>query len=295
VRVQVPFRTLEVKNKLRIGHVIGSLDPAVDYAIAQTRQLLFGLNVLAMTGAGVSTDSGIPDYRGQGRVVRHPLTFDQFLASEENQARYWARSYVGWNRIASAEPNHSHLALARAEQTGQIQQLITQNVDGLHQKAGSKNVIELHGRLDRVVCLDCTDSISRQVMDGLIQAANPSIDRRANIEFTPDGDAEIDVPDDFKVPTCQNCNGRYKPDVVFFGEQIPQLRITEAKTAVERADAVLVAGSSLAVNSGLRLVKQAKELGQKIVIINRGETKADNIADVKLNASAADVLRALFL
>jgi NAD-dependent SIR2 family protein deacetylase len=275
--------------------VIGSLDPAVDYAIAQTRQMLFGLNVLAMTGAGVSTDSGIPDYRGQGRVVKHPLTFDQFLASEENQARYWARSYVGWNRIASAEPNHSHLALAKAEQTGQIQQLITQNVDGLHQKAGSKNVIELHGRLDRVVCLDCTDSISRQDMDGLIQATNPSIDRNANIEFTPDGDAEIDVPEDFKVPTCQNCNGRYKPDVVFFGEQIPQLRVTQAKTAVERADAVLVAGSSLAVNSGLRLVKQAKELGQKIVIINRGETKADNIADVKLNASAADVLRALFL
>jgi NAD-dependent SIR2 family protein deacetylase len=129
----------------------------------------------------------------------------------------------------------------------------------------------------------------------LIQATNPSIDRNANIEFTPDGDAEIDVPEDFKVPTCKNCNGRYKPDVVFFGEQIPQLRATQAKTAVERADAVLVAGSSLAVNSGLRLVKQAKELGQKIVIINRGETKADNIADVKLNASAADVLRALFL
>lgn len=275
--------------------VISSLDPAVDYAIAQTRQMLFGLNVLAMTGAGVSTDSGIPDYRGQGRVVKHPLTFDQFLASEENQARYWARSYVGWNRIASAEPNYSHLALAKAEQTGQIQQLITQNVDGLHQKAGSKNVIELHGRLDRVVCLDCTGSISRQDMDGLIQATNPSMDRSANIEFTPDGDAEIDVPEDFQVPTCQNCNGRYKPDVVFFGEQIPQLRVIEAKTAVERADAVLIAGSSLTVNSGLRLVKQAKELGQKIVIINRGETKADNIADVKLNASAADVLRALFL
>ena len=295
MRVQVPSRTLVIKIQLRIGHVIGSLDPAVDYAIAQTRQMLAGLNVLAMTGAGVSTDSGIPDYRGQGRVVKHPLTFDQFLASTENQARYWARSYVGWNRIASAEPNDSHLALAKAEQSGQIQQLITQNVDGLHQKAGSKNVIELHGRLDRVVCLDCTESISRQDMDGLIQATNPSMNRSADIEFTPDGDAEIEVPEDFRVPTCQNCKGRYKPDVVFFGEQIPQLRVAEAKTAVERAEAVLVAGSSLTVNSGLRLVKQAKELGQKIVIINLGETKADNIADVKLNASAADVLRALFL
>jgi len=257
--------------------------------------MLAGLKVLAMTGAGVSTDSGIPDYRGQGRVIRHPLTFDQFLASEENQARYWARSYVGWNRIASAEPNQSHVALAKAEQTGQIQQLITQNVDGLHQKAGSKNVIELHGRLDRVVCLDCTGFISRQEMDGIIQANNPSIDRNAKIEFTPDGDAEIEVPENFKIPTCQSCNGRYKPDVVFFGEQIPQTRVAEAKSAVERAEAVLVAGSSLSVNSGLRLVKQAKELGQKIVIINLGETKADHIADVKLNASAADVLGALFL
>ena len=275
--------------------MIGSLDPAVDYATAQTRQMLAGLKVLAMTGAGVSTDSGIPDYRGQGRVIRHPLTFDQFLASEENQARYWARSYVGWNRIASAEPNQSHVALAKAEQTGQIQQLITQNVDGLHQKAGSKNVIELHGRLDRVVCLDCAGSISRQEVDGIIQANNPSIDRNAKIEFTPDGDAEIEVPENFKIPTCQSCNGRYKPDVVFFGEQIPQTRVAEAKLAVEQAEAVLVAGSSLTVNSGLRLVKQAKELGQKIVIINLGETKADNIADVKLNASAADVLGALFL
>jgi NAD-dependent SIR2 family protein deacetylase len=248
-----------------------------------------------MTGAGVSTDSGIPDYRGQGRVIRHPLTFDQFLASEENQARYWARSYVGWNRIASAEPNRSHVALARAEQTGQIQQLITQNVDGLHQKAGSKNVIELHGRLDRVVCLDCNGFISRQEIDGIIRDSNPSIYRNAEIKFTPDGDAEIEVPENFKIPTCESCNGRYKPDVVFFGEQIPQTRVAQAKLAVEQAEAVLVAGSSLTVNSGLRLVKQAKGLGQKIVIINLGETKADNIADVKLNASAADVLGALFL
>lgn len=275
--------------------MIGSLDPAVDYATAQTRQMLAGLRVLAMTGAGVSTDSGIPDYRGQGRVIRHPLTFDQFLASEENQAKYWARSYVGWNRIASAEPNRSHVALARAEQTGQIQQLITQNVDGLHQKAGSKNVIELHGRLDRVVCLDCNGFISRQAIDGIIQDNNPSIDRNAEIKFTPDGDAEIEVPENFKIPTCQSCNGRYKPDVVFFGEQIPQIRVAQAKLAVEQAEAVVVAGSSLTVNSGLRLVKQAKGLGQKIVIINLGETKADNIADVKLNASAADVLGALFL
>ncbi len=273
--------------------MIGSLDPAVDYAIAQTRQMLVGLNVVAMTGAGVSTDSGIPDYRGQGRVVKHPLTFDQFLASRENQARYWARSYVGWNRIASAEPNDSHLALAKQSRPVNSAADYTE-CRWTTSKAGSRRH-RASRRLDRVVCLDCTESISRQDMDGLIQATNPSMNRSADIEFTPDGDAEIEVPEDFRVPTCQNCNGRYKPDVVFFGEQIPQLRVAEAKTAVERAEAVLVAGSSLTVNSGLRLVKQAKELGQKIVIINLGETKADNIADVKLNASAADVLRALFL
>lgn len=274
---------------------MASLDPAVEYAIARAKELLQDRKVLVITGAGVSTDSGIPDYRGEGRVVRHPLTFDEFRSSEANQARYWARSYVGWNRIATAAPNRSHLALAAGEATGLVTSLITQNVDGLHQKAGSKNVLELHGALDRVVCLGCQASISRAEMDLLISGLNGNLTKSAATEFTPDGDAEIEVPADFRVPACQICGGRYKPDVVFFGEQIPLERVSAARQAVEQSQAVLVAGSSLAVNSGLRLVKQAKELGHTVIIVNRGETKADGISDLKLNTSTSDVLEALYL
>ena len=271
------------------------LDPVVEYGIERARELLAGKRVIAVTGAGVSTDSGIPDYRGQGRVVRHPLTFDEFLASDANQARYWARSFAGWNRIAMAEPNVAHQALAAAERSNQIADLITQNVDGLHQKAGSEKVLELHGRLDRVICIDCNTGITRIEMDQKIQATNPDLVRHSEVEFTPDGDAEIEVPANFFAPTCQACGGRYKPDVVFFGEQIPLQRVALARAQVEAAEAILVAGSSLAVNSGLRLVKQAKQQGLPVVVINIGETKADHLTDVKINASAADVLGSLYL
>ena len=274
---------------------MAALDPVVEYGIARTQELFADLRVLAITGAGVSTDSGIPDYRGQGRVVRHPLTFDQFMASKDNRSKYWARSYVGWNRVAAAKPNQSHLALAAAERLGILGQIITQNVDGLHQKAGSERVLELHGRLDQVICTACSAFVTRAHMDSMISALNVGLIQDTDIEFTPDGDAEIEVPADFQVPTCIACGGDYKPDVVFFGEQIPLARVSQAKLAVEDAQALLVAGSSLAVNSGLRLVKQAKTLGHKIVIINRGETKADDIADLKLNASTSEVLGALYL
>ena len=274
---------------------MAALDPVVEYGIARTQELFADLRVLAITGAGVSTDSGIPDYRGQGRVVRHPLTFDKFMASKDNRSKYWARSYVGWNRVAAAKPNQSHLALAAAERSGVLGQIITQNVDGLHQKAGSEKVLELHGRLDQVVCTACSAFVTRAQMDSMISALNVGLIQDTDIEFTPDGDAEIEVPADFQVPTCIACGGDYKPDVVFFGEQIPLQRVSQAKLAVEDAQALLVAGSSLAVNSGLRLVKQAKTLGHKIVIINRGETKADDIADLKLNASTSEVLGALYL
>ena len=271
------------------------LDPVVEYGIERARQLLNGKKVIAITGAGVSTDSGIPDYRGQGRVIRDPLTFDQFLASEANQARYWARSFAGWNRIATAEPNRAHKSLAAAEHKGLLSHLITQNVDGLHQRAGSENVLELHGRLDQVICIDCNEYISRLEMDNQIQLQNPSLTRQLEVEFTPDGDAEIEVPADFTAPACRSCGGRYKPDVVFFGEQIPVARVEMARAKVEGAEAMLVAGTSLTVNSGLRLVKQAKEQRLPVVIINLGETKADQITDVKINASAGAVLERLYL
>ena len=248
---------------------------------------------MVLTGAGVSTDSGIPDYRGAGRIQRHPLTFDQFMGSKENQARYWARSYVGWNRVANAEPNASHRAIASSESTGRVFQVITQNVDGLHQKAGSKAVLELHGRLDRVLCSSCGDILSRNELDARIKLLNPDLNQNPQVEFTPDGDAEVDVPRDFRVPSCGLCGAHYKPDVVFFGEQVPKDRVQNAEAAITKADAVLVAGTSLAVNSGLRLVKLAKSNNLPVVIVNLGETKADSLADVRLNGSAATILGAL--
>ena len=271
-----------------------SFDSALLYGLEHARRLIEGKRTLVLTGAGISTSSGIPDYRGAGRVQKHPLTFDEFMGSKQNQARYWARSYVGWHRIASAEPNPGHLALSEAEQLSKIFHIITQNVDGLHQKAGSKNVVELHGRLDRVLCTGCGDILARSELDGRIHALNPNFKDLENVEFSPDGDAEVEPPRDFQVPSCGVCGSHYKPDVVFFGEQVPKTRVEKAENLIAEAEAILVAGSSLTVNSGLRLVKQAKKRELPVVIVNLGETKADSVADVKLNASTTDVLRELF-
>lgn len=267
-----------------------SLDSALLFGLEHAQKLLAGKRVLVLTGAGISTSSGIPDYRGEGRVQKHPLTFDQFMTSAQNQARYWARSYVGWHRINQAEPNAGHIALAEAEKRGSLAHIITQNVDGLHQKAGSKQVLELHGRLDRVLCTGCGEILSRAELDGRIHALNPDFKELDKVEFSPDGDAEIEPPKNFRVPSCLSCGSHFKPDVVFFGEQVPKDRVSFAEQQVQHAQAILVAGSSLTVNSGLRLVKQAKKLGLPVVIVNLGETKADQIADVKLNGSTTELL-----
>jgi NAD-dependent SIR2 family protein deacetylase len=274
--------------------VPNQIPSALSFGLEHARNLITGKQVLLLSGAGISTDSGIPDYRGAGRIQKHPLTFDQFMGSPQNQARYWARSYVGWGRIAGAEPNDGHFAVARAEEAKKIFQVITQNVDGLHQKAGAKNVLELHGRLDTVVCVQCGELIQRSELDLRISQLNPDFVQDPNAEASPDGDAEIEVDENFKVPSCGVCGGNYKPDVVFFGEQIPKSRVLKASEAVEAAEAIVVAGSSLTVNSGLRLVKRGKELGLPIVIVNLGETKADSIADVRLNVSTSKVLAELF-
>ena len=266
---------------------------ALSYSIAHAKNLLRDKRILVLTGAGVSTDSGIPDYRGAGRVQKHPLTFDQFMGSAQNQARYWARSFVGWNRVANAEPNLAHLALAEAEKQERIFQIITQNVDGLHQRAGSRSVLELHGRLDRVLCSSCGDILSRNELDGRIRSLNPKLSQDLSVEFSPDGDAEVEVPKDFRVPACGICGSHYKPDVVFFGEQVPKERVLRAEAAVESAEAVLVAGTSLTVNSGMRLIKKAKARSVPLVIVNQGETRADSISDAKLNGSAGQILQGL--
>lgn len=271
------------------------LSAAVEYGIEFAREVLANHRVLVLTGAGISTDSGIPDYRGAGRTPRHPMTFEIFMGSFEAQQRYWARSFVGWNRIASAEPNPGHLALAEAERLGRIQEIITQNVDGLHQRAGSQKVIELHGRLDQVRCLACSHSLSRHEVDRQLKLLNPEVSQDLSIEFTPDGDAEIEATASFKIPSCERCGGVLKPDVVFFGESVPVDRVEKSMNALDSADALLVVGSSLAVNSGMRFARRAHKFGKPVVIVNIGQTKADSLASVKLEANASQVLERLLI
>ena len=271
------------------------LSAAAAYSLDFAREMLAGKSLLVLTGAGISTDSGIPDYRGQGRVARHPMTFDSFMGSADAQKRYWARSYVGWSRINEAKPNAGHRALASAELAGRLDYLITQNVDGLHQAAGSKNVVDLHGRLDRVICMACKKIISRIEMDALLSVENPTVRKDISVEFSPDGDAEIEMTNDFVVPRCTNCGGILKPDVVFFGENVPPERAEFAISRLDSAAGLLVAGTSLTVNSGLRFVKAAAKAGKPVVIVNIGQTKGDELASAKIEANTSLALERLLI
>jgi NAD-dependent SIR2 family protein deacetylase len=223
------------------------------------------------------------------------MTYDTFMGSELAQKRYWARSYVGWSRISSALPNPGHIALAKAEAQGRIRALVTQNVDGLHQEAGSKSVVDLHGRLDRVVCMGCRDSIARIEMDRYLKELNPDIAKDLTVEFTPDGDAEIEGTENFIVPSCTKCNGFYKPDVVFFGESVPSSRVELALNLLEDSDVLLVAGTSLTVNSGYRFAKQAAKTQKPIVLVNLGPTRADHLANAKIEANTSLALERLLV
>jgi NAD-dependent SIR2 family protein deacetylase len=223
------------------------------------------------------------------------MTFDVFMGTEAARARYWARSYVGWSVIANAKPNGSHFALARAESLGRISHIITQNVDSLHQQAGSKKVTELHGRLDKVICMSCRALIDRLYMDSLIENLNPSIKKDMSVEFTPDGDAEVEGTSSFQVPSCQRCGGIYKPDVVFFGESVPLDRVEAANSAFEQSDVILFAGTSLTVNSGFRFARAANKVGKPIVIVNLGPTRADDLASAKIEVNTSIALERLLL
>lgn len=272
-----------------------TLSEAARFGLDYAREQLAGKSILVLTGAGVSTESGIPDYRGEGKTERHPMTFDVFMGTEAARARYWARSYVGWSVIASAKPNGSHFALAQAESLGRISHIVTQNVDSLHQQAGSRKVTELHGRLDKVVCMSCRTLIDRVRMDSLIEEVNPLIKKDMSVEFTPDGDAEIEATADFQIPPCPSCGGILKPDVVFFGESVPTDRVAASMDQLDRADALLVAGSSLTVNSGMRFARAANKAGKPIVIVNVGPTKADEIALAKIEAPTSIALEELLI
>ncbi|MCG6967653.1 MAG: NAD-dependent protein deacetylase [Chromatiaceae bacterium] len=252
--------------------------------------------LFVLTGAGISTGSGIPDYRDENGEWKRPapVQFREFVERHQVRQRYWARSLVGWSWFDSAQPNICHAALAGWESAGRLSQLVTQNVDRLHQAAGSQQVIDLHGRLDRVVCLDCRARLERSAFQQQLGALNPAF-LALTAEIAPDGDADLQRPDfdAFQVPACPECGGILKPDVVFFGETIPRERVEAAIGALRQADALLVIGSSLMVYSGFRFCRMASERGIPIAAITPGFTRADTLLTLKLSSRFEDVIALL--
>jgi NAD-dependent SIR2 family protein deacetylase len=251
--------------------------------------------LFVLTGAGVSTASGIPDYRdGEGAWKRTPpVTYQAFVGDRAVYRRYWARSFVGWPIFSRAEPNPAHRALAAWSNAERITALVTQNVDGLHQRAGSERVIDLHGRLDAAVCLSCGALQQRTSLQTQMREANADW-RSGEASSAPDGDADIDAANivEFVPPHCSTCDGMLKPDVVFFGENVPRARYAQALDALHAADALLVIGSSLMVYSGFRFARMAHERGIPMAILNRGKTRADDLATLKLDADCGEMLTA---
>jgi NAD-dependent SIR2 family protein deacetylase len=260
--------------------------------------LLRGRRVVVLAGAGCSTESGIPDYRGPESIqkVRKPVQYQEFVRSEEARARYWARSTAGWLRFSAARPNAAHHALARLEEGGIVRGIITQNVDGLHHAAGSRRVVELHGSLASVRCLQCATAVPRTAFQERLQAANAEwMELLGEVVAAPDGDAEIPAAAlaSFRVPACEVCGGILKPDVVFFGENVPAERVQEAWRLFEEGEVLLVAGSSLTVYSGRRFIYRAEKDRIPIAVINIGPTRADEMAAAKVEGRLGDVLPAL--
>jgi NAD-dependent SIR2 family protein deacetylase len=251
--------------------------------------------LLVLTGAGCSTDSGIPDYRGADGSWKHrpPMPFAEFVGSASARRRYWAGSLRGWPRVRDARPNAAHRALWRLEAAGRVTRLVTQNVDGLHQRAGSRTAVDLHGRLDTVACLDCGASVARDDVQALLERWNPGF-APADGAARPDGDAGVreDLAA-FRVPDCRECGGVLKPAVVFFGENVPRARVDDALSAVAGADALLIVGSSLMVYSGYRFVAAARARGLRVAALNRGRTRADAELDLKIEDDCAEVLAAV--
>lgn len=266
----------------------------MDKHIGKLADLVSVGGVVVISGAGLSTDSGIPDYRGPTGTLRRrlPMTYREFVSDPSARRRYWARSQIGWRHVARAQPNSAHRAVAALEHGGWLHGTITQNVDGLHQKAGSRDLVELHGSLDAVVCLFCGARDSRRDLARRLRAANPDFDLRTS-KIAPDGD--VDLPDTFverfAVVPCRACgDGIIKPEVVFFGESVPRDRVAQCFEWVDSARSLLILGSSLTVMSSYRFVIRARELGISVGIVNRGPTRGDADACVKIDAGLADVL-----
>ena len=276
---------------------VPTADPRQDVGLEALADLVGDGAVVVLSGAGLSTDSGIPDYRGvTGSLRRHtPMTYQTFTRDPRGRHRYWARSYVGWRQIRESRPNPGHRAVGDLQSTGLLHGVITQNVDGLHQAAGARDVVELHGGLDRTVCLGCGDVASRADLDLRLEAANPDFGARTD-EINPDGDAELpdEVLDGFVMVECLGCGGGpLKPDVVFFGETVPRDRVDHCFSLVDGAGSLLVLGSSLTVMSGYRFVLHAAKLSIPVAICTVGPTRGDAKADVRVDAPLGEVLPAL--
>ena len=259
--------------------------------------LLTGLRMAVLTGAGLSTDSGIPDYRGPDSPPANPMTIRQFTTSREYRRRYWARNHLGWRHMAATRPNAGHRALAELERAGLVTGVITQNVDLLHTKAGSRTVINLHGTYAQVVCLDCAHTMSRAELAEQLEAANPGFTERVGrvggLAVAPDADAIVSDTDSFRFVDCPKCGGMLKPDIVYFGESVRKEVVQQSYSLVENSDALQVAGSSLTVFSGYRFVRHAASLGKPIAIVNRGPTRGDDLAAVKVDAGCSPILSLL--
>jgi NAD-dependent SIR2 family protein deacetylase len=282
---------------LKLGEAVG----------AESRPGPFGMlvdvfragNVAVLSGAGLSTESGIPDYRGPSGRARggQPMTYQAFTGSAAARQRYWARSHLGWRHITGAAPNDGHRAVALLEEAGLVRGIITQNVDGLHQAAGAAAVTELHGSLHRVVCLSCWQRSSRIELDERLRTANPGWAERADAAgaepaVNPDGDVALEETAGFAVVDCRSCGGLLKPDVIFFGENVPKPRVAACFGLVSASSALVVLGSSLAVFSGLRYVRHAASLPIPVVIVNQGQTRGDSLAAATLDAPLGAALTA---
>lgn len=266
-------------------------------ALDDITALLAAGNVAVLTGAGISTESGIPDYRGpSGATLRKhaPMTYQVFVGDSVARRRYWARGYLGWHQFAGAPPNDGHRALTALETSGAVEGVITQNVDGLHQQAGTKRVIDLHGRLDRVICLDCQTIEPRASVHERISKANTDWSAVVTA-INPDGDVDIaeEYLDSFTIVDCMSCDGTLKPDVVYFGENVPAKRVDDSYALVDASKALLVLGSSLHVFSGRRFVMRAAKDGKPVAIVNQGPTKGDEFARIRLDAPLGQTLRSL--
>jgi NAD-dependent SIR2 family protein deacetylase len=259
--------------------------------------LLGGRRVAVLTGAGISTDSGIPDYRGPDSPPSNPMTIRQFTSDPLFRQRYWARNHVGWRHMDETQPNAGHRAVAALEREGVVTGAVTQNVDLLHTKAGSHNVINLHGTYAQVICLNCGESMSRAALGEKLDALNPGFIERAEavggLSVAPDADAVVTDTACFRYLDCPSCGGMLKPDIVYFGESVPKDVVEQAFSLVDAADALLVAGSSLTVFSGYRFVRHAAARGIPVAIINRGPTRGDHLATAKVDGGCSELLTLL--